>query len=313
MDNRSAPRFHSHLAVILTLLVLCACSHVPIPTQALGASATHPPLATIVLPTAAPTNTPLPPTPTLAPTPVPTRIPSACQAIKPALAFLATRFNPDLGLLNESPVAFPNRYWLANDNVLAAYALEQFGQEELGGKIRASLATYGFSGNGQIETAWGTPVVFPPLTGTTEAVAVIGEDTVQVESHTFGVPMPDWAEYANLAFLGALNLLAEGKTVEAARLYGDTLMMFDGTGFKDKAYTDKYGTYKLAMALYGGLVLGAPNAYHEQMMAVMLDMQATEGGFYTDYFDQNRHDGDANTETTSWALLALKAYGCPPD
>lgn len=43
----------------------------------------------------------------------------------------------------------------------------------------------------------------------------------------------------------------------------------------------------------------------------MLGMQASDGGFTTLYADLQNPKGDANVETTAWAILALAAYGCP--
>jgi len=123
--------------------------------------------------------------------------------------------------------------------------------------------------------------------------------------------MEDWREYANLGFLGALNEYNQGRTAEGASIFADTLAMFDGTGFKDKAFDGRYETYKLALALYVGVTIGAPIQNGKQIAANLQAMQREDGGFTTHYRGIKTPEGDANTETTAWALLALQAYGCP--
>jgi len=173
------------------------------------------------------------------------------------------------------------------------------------------MARFGDASNGLIEVVWGTPISFPPLTGHQQLVTESGENQIMQESHLAGETMPDWTEYANLAFLGVLNLVLQDRPEDARQLYEDTIAQFDGAGFRDKAYQERYETYKLAMALYTGSAIGAPNANSGQMLALLLSMQRTDGGFITHYKDQETPEGDANTETTSWALLALKEAGCP--
>ena len=90
--------------------------------------------------------------------------------------------------------------------------------------------------------------------------------------------------------------------------------MYDGTGFADKAFNGSYETYKLALALYSGSVIKAPNPYADQMLETLLNLQDTSGGFFTHYTDAiiRTEDSDTNTETTSFALLALNSVGCEP-
>ena len=240
------------------------------------------------------------PQPTLAP----------CPAIQPALVFLDARFNPALGLLNEAPQAAPNTYWLTNDNALAAYALAQLGQKERAVAIQSALQTYGHTSNDLIEVVWGATVAFPPHVASPEMVDKVGDAEIWQEFHRSGGTFNDWAEYANLAFLGALNEFNQGHKEEAGAIYSATLAMFDGTGFRDKAFSGQYETYKAALALYAGAKLGAPVPNAGQLRQALLAMQAASGGFYTHYRDWNTPEGDKNTETTALALLALKLVGC---
>ncbi len=239
--------------------------------------------------------------------------PAPCPAIQPGLAFLEARFNPSLGLLNEAPQAAPNTYWLTNDNALAAYALTKLGQKERAVAIQSALQHYGYTANNLVEVVWGATVPFPPHVARSEMVDKVGEAEVWQEFHDAGGTFNDWAEYANLGFLGALNELNQGHKDEARAIFSATLAQFDGSGFRDKAFDPAaglYETYKLALALYTGVNIGVPNSRGGQIRQALLSMQAASGGFYTHYRDWKTPEGETNTETTALALLALKGYGC---
>ena len=175
-----------------------------------------------------------------------------CPAIQHGLAFLSARYNPDLGLLNEAPAAAPHIYWLTNDNALAAYAFERLGQAEMSAAIKQSILLYGSDTNGLIEVVWGVPVTFPPYIATKNKIDQVGEDIICREVHDQGDKFIDWQEYADLGFYGALNEFQQGDLAVAQSIYANTLDQFDGTGFQDKAFSDLYATYKLALALYVG-------------------------------------------------------------
>ncbi len=235
-----------------------------------------------------------------------------CPTIQQGLAFLNARYNSTVGLLNESPNTFPNRYWLTNDNALAAYAFSQLGQPEMSVTLTASMQNYGYSTNGLIEVVWGVPVSFPPFDAKKTVIATPGSNEVWQEFHNQGSLMVDWAEYSNLGFLAAVNEYYRGNVAESLSIYSSTLAQFDGIGFVDKSYlvNNKYETYKLALALYAGKTIHASIPTGDQILKILLAMQSADGGFTTHYFDLNTPDGDKNTETTAFAILAQSVYGC---
>ncbi len=235
-----------------------------------------------------------------------------CQAIQNGLTYLAARYNPALGLLNEAPQVAPHTYWLTNDNALAAYAFAQLGQADLSATINKSILRYGSATNGLIEVVWGMPVSFPPYDKFDDPLDQVGEDAIMQEVHDRGLKLTDWAEYADLGFYGALNNFHQGDRSGALSVYASTLELYDGTGFHDAAFEDSYATYKLALAFYVGAIIQAPNPYREQMLATLLSMQDDNGGFHTEYDKLQKSGGDTNTETSALALLALSVGGCNP-
>lgn len=237
---------------------------------------------------------------------------SLCPSIQRGLAFLQARYNPTLGLLAESPVVAPHKYWLTNDNALAAYALSQLGNSDQAATITKSLQRYGHVSNGLIEVVWGVPVSWPPRVARPVLISQTGLDEIWQEFHDGDGRFDDWSEYANLAFLAALNENALGHSEQAQAIFAQAMQKFDGSGFRDKAYTDHYETYKLALALYVSSTIHAPTPASPQLLNLLLSMQSSDGGFTSLYRDRQTPLGDANTETTAFALLALSVYGCAP-
>ncbi len=133
-----------------------------------------------------------------------------CPSIRNGLEYLEAQYNPELGLLNEAPHAAPNKYWLTNDNALASFTLAQLGRPEMSAKLKASAYQYGIDSNGLIEVVWGIPVNYPPYVARPELIAQKGGGEIWQEYHIDGEQFEDWAEYANLGFLGALNEFHRG-------------------------------------------------------------------------------------------------------
>lgn len=248
----------------------------------------------------------IPPSPT---------VPPLCSTIQRGFIYLHDRFDSNLGLLNESPQVAPHMYWLTNDNALAAFTFAQFNQLEMSATLTNSLKRYGHTTNGLIEITWGAPVTFPPYVERNIQVMGIGQDEIWQELHE---PSPnaarfdDWMDYANFAFLGALNEHNQGHSSQAREIFANAIKKFDSVGFRDKAFKDnRYETYKLALALFVGSKIGALIDKHgTEIYTILKKMQAPDGGFYTHYQDWQTPEGDTNTETTSFALLALGVYGC---
>ncbi len=232
-------------------------------------------------------------------------------AVQRAIAYLWREYNSDVGLLRESPVTAPHKYWLATDNQLAVYALERAGEPGLATSLLATLQRYGDTRHGLIEALQGEIVAWPPYTETQRLVDRIGQEEVWLETRLDGNPICDWLEYADLAMFGALNAFHAGQHAKAHQRYQIAIVYFDGIGFADKAYEAMglYATYKLALALYTAQVIGEP--MEPIILQALLAKQAGPseglyaGGFYTLYNANRVPQGDTNTETTAYAILAL--------
>lgn len=79
-----------------------------------------------------------------------------------------SQYNPTLRLLRESPTSFPNRYWLATDNLWAKYPFTATGRLDEASDLRASMARYGDMHHGLVEVLLiGEIVAWPPQTAIT--------------------------------------------------------------------------------------------------------------------------------------------------
>ena len=240
---------------------------------------------------------------------------SLCPEIQNGVEFFRDRYNPQVNLLNESPKVAPNIYWLTNDNVLAAYVLDQIGSAEsieLASSIQKGLEIYGYKENGLIEVIWGEKIDFPPKVAQPEKIFIDELITIQHEAH-IGSEFMDWQEYSDLSFMGALNDYNQGKTSEAIEVFQNTFAQFDGIGFKDKAFNNNYETYKIALAIYTAHKIDIELKNEVDLINTLLSLQSENGGFYTHYLDRTHPVGDTNTETTALSLLALLESQCRED
>jgi hypothetical protein len=243
-----------------------------------------------------------------------------------AVDYLHSQYNPEIGLLRESVETAQYHYWLTTDNQLAIYALRAAGETALPDRLAASIEAYGGARHGVIESLSGDVIeTWPPYTETQTIVAMgnVGErcpkseevsaPVICRETRLTGNQYPDWEQYSDWLLYAALRAHQQGDVTEARVRYQQALDQFDGLGFADLAAKDgdedgkivHYATYKLALALYVGAQLGKP--LREDLLSVLLQKQALSGGFHTLYQHDGTIVGDTNTETTSYALLALLA------
>lgn len=234
---------------------------------------------------------------------------SMSDVIQNGLDYLNDQINPEIGLLREAPIAAPNKYWLTNDNTLAAYTFDQFGQMNTSKRIVQAINQYGSFENNFIEVVMGDKVNMPPFVADAILVKKIGEIEIWTEKHDYGDQIEDWQEYANLSFLMSLNHdLLNSRNIARKQIL-NTIQMFDGVGFRDKAFNGTYETYKLALAIYTARKVNVELQDGDKILEILLKMQDKNGGFHTHYDENLKPMGDTNTETTSFALLALGILG----
>ena len=185
-------------------------------------------------------------------------------------------------------------------------ALRAVGEDEFAREIERHLAQYDTArdgcDHGLIEVLDCADIRWPP--STPDQISIV--EQVWCEKRQTAEAMKDWRAYSDLALYGALRAHCAGDRPRALERYRMALDHFDGVGFKDKAFAGHYATYKVALAIYVADVLGVPP--DRALLNVLLSKQASDGGFTAQYGSDGAPVGDANTETTSLAILALSRY-----
>ncbi|HRW50292.1 MAG: hypothetical protein KDD75_23310 [Caldilineaceae bacterium] len=238
--------------------------------------------------------------PAAAPTPTP-------MVFQPTLgrglSFLARQVDAAPGLLHASPTQ-PDVHWLAPDNLLVEWVLQEANAERLSVTIDTTLHEYGVTGNGLLEVLHGASIDWPPGSPVQVEVA----PTAWLESYTGDEVLSDWESDARLSLLGAVNASNQGDAAQAAARYAAALALFDGTGFAGSTATEQYATADLAVALLAGERLDEP--VNDAIVRRLLALQTDDGGFAAHYTAAGPADG-ADTVTTAYALLALYALRQP--
>jgi hypothetical protein len=151
----------------------------------------------------------------------------------------------------------------------------------------------------------GHVVDMPPRIPEAVLITKIGDAEIWTEEHESDNRYEDWQEYANLGFLMALNSNNLKNETLAQEQVLTTMQMFDGKGFRDKAFNESYETYKMALAIYASRKSSLVLQDEDKILEILLKMQDKNGGFHTHYDENLNPMGDTNTETTSFALLAI--------
>ena len=241
---------------------------------------------------------------------------------KRACSFLEHQYVSEVGLLRASfrPEYSDYNKAYIGDNLLGYEALRVCGQGKLARKINETLnAQYR---NYLYSIRWrvllGVKIESVPRLNFYKVLKTVGNLTVMAEVKR-KKPLTDWRDYADWLFLEAINSMIIGNKSKAYKLFKEGMELFDGSGFKDKAYnkTSTYDTYKLGLAVLAYKELSSPLEYKDKISEVLHVISRSQdpvsGGIFTNYraagnrtiFGENI--SDANVETTSLIILALKA------
>lgn len=238
--------------------------------------------------------------------------------------FLRSQYVPSIGLLRASVYTYPDNItaYVANDNVLATRALEVLGERELASAIRTKLdREYAGGFNYKIEVLFGVNIPDLFYTVRYEELGEIDGYRVVYERQGDKV-LEDWYGYADLLVYRALDKLLEGSRNLAELLFINLTTMWDGYGFRDKAFnaTGVYAVYKCALFIfiYRALEFAGSRVIEKyveiknacaEIISRAQDQQT--GGVKTDYRVVNGMvviEGDVNVETTCMVILALCSH-----
>ncbi len=218
--------------------------------------------------------------------------------------FLANLFDPELHLLPE--YAGASVFWLYHDNYLAAKVLCS-SHPLLAQQIQEAMKRFDVRASGKIELLFDeVPQPLPFRHPKLIDVQRIGERTVKTEIVT-EVEFREWQQYADLLLMASIALSRSDRS-EARQLLHQSLQMWDGRGFHDRAmdHMDRYATYKLALAVLAAHRCQQAAELPAAVLQQLLELQTDTGGWVTDYDAAGGPVGKANVETTCLAILAVE-------
>jgi hypothetical protein len=230
--------------------------------------------------------------------------------------YLLNHYDSELQLIPESPVGQPNRYWLYSDNYLASLSLEG-SSPETSSNIQQAILSYNPPPQQRFEVITGGTLDPNAFAYDRKQFPIDNIDGKEVWSETIdhSDPMNDWQEFADRLLLAAINQANLGDYEQAEHLFNLASEMFDGIGFRDKAFQDdRYETYKLALYLIAAEKIGVEIENEEKVRDTILELQGRNpddslhyGGVYTHCTSDliPAPEADTNTETTSLCLIAL--------
>jgi len=227
----------------------------------------------------------------------------AAHEVRLACTFLESDFNASLGLISETPSH--EHYFLNSDNYLASLVLSrECGNSGMAERINQTLARYDAQ---EFPNQFMVFSCREDLNGS-ENYNLSRKVSTTINNQSGG-PLSD--SYADIAFLRAYyETMCAGSTLGALAAFSAGAAEYNGIGFNDTAFRGGqsqgiYQTYKLALYIYVAELLG--QRIPLSALTSLLQMQATDGGFYTGYYSDLAHGNTTNTETTSLAILSLSS------
>jgi hypothetical protein len=217
------------------------------------------------------------------------------------IASLYVELTPSYGCVRESPVV-ENSTCYTSTNLLAEYVLRNLcNNKVLADKVRAFLNTYPADFYDYYQILFSKQFSLPFTTVEHVNVATINGITIKHVKRTDKV-MYDYDQYANLVALKALYHVMHGQSENAVAELSKLNSLFDGRGFKDKAYqaSQIYETYKLALAVIAYKSLGKTSEA-EGYSKVLYSIKP----FTTLYTANYTGVGDLNLETACLTAIAL--------
>ena len=243
------------------------------------------------------------------------------REVQAGLNYLASNYNPHLGLISETSQS--DVFWLYSDNFLAALAINSTGLSNstltaISDNVSATLHRYSSSlgtATNQyslLSNYWNGPCGLGSAKN--YAVASFRSAKIMVTLNNGSGKLPV-SQYADVAFLQAVCSLRQGNSTGWSQALNEGVGFFNGVGFNDTAFQTgsskgTYQTYKLALFIYAfesecGPFSQAESSAYQEALTILLQMQAPDGGFYTGYSSDLSINGTANAETTSLAVLAM--------
>ncbi len=226
------------------------------------------------------------------------------ERLRRCVLFLRLLFVSEIGLFREH--LGTKVCWVANDNWLAAKALEKF-DPFWARKIQQTMKRFSVPVPNRLQALFDPSISVPPFKTTKFTdISTQGEWLIRNEVEN-GPELSDWHEYADLVCIAAINAAKRKQLDEARRLVAKAAAMWDGKGIVDKATRNlnRYATYKLALLLWAAKEARVKLPFAPEVERRIWQLQADDGGIKTDYDFNCNPVGTQNVETTSLVTVTL--------
>jgi hypothetical protein len=240
--------------------------------------------------------------------------------ITKAHEYLANRYNPHYGLVRENEIT--DKYWLWSDNILAALALKDYNYS-LYANITNTLRNFTQYHNIGFRSAWAALTDPTSIDQSSSFKSPINKNVTHDIWYTDynGSAELRCSDYADIAFLKSIYFYEINKIDQSKACYDEGTAMFDGIGFKDKAFISdgfKYSTYKIALWKVASNITGFSGSNKASQVILKIQNMIIEraqnqitGGEYTHYSTNLIPGNETNVETTSIAIIASKGVALP--
>jgi len=214
---------------------------------------------------------------------------------------------PSYGCIRESPVAESNRCYTST-NLLAEYVLRNLCSKTLlADKVKAFLEEYESDFYDYYQLLLGRNFTLPlTVVEPVNVTTVNGIKIIHVK-RTDRV-FYDYDEYANLLAYSALYHLIHGSVSNAVVDSVKINSLFDGAGFRDKAFNEKeryYETYKVALAVVVFKAINHTNLVEKYTNVLLRIKPLTTLYVRDEATGELRGVGDLNVETACLVAIAL--------
>lgn len=225
--------------------------------------------------------------------------------LQKAQSYIESQYNPSLGLVRENEQI--EKYWLWSDNELAARVLADH-NADLSANITDSISVYREKYLVEFRTAYGVLLD----KDASSFLSPLNKNVVGDVWYTdfAGTDELQCSDYADIAFLKAIYYQKIGNYSASLQCQVAGEKMFDGTGFRDKAFSadgNRYSTYKIALwkIAHDFVRAGAGGDVDVILSQILQKMQDSDtGGVYTHYTQDLLPNSQANVETTALTIMA---------
>jgi len=235
------------------------------------------------------------------------------EMLNRAIDYLVNNYNATMGLIAEVPNG--TTYWIYSDNFLASFVLARYDPNNLtltsiSTNISDTISRYMSSYPDALNQYMVLESPVWAFNASNEYMILSHGNVVINATFNNQTDLLSSCDYADIAFLKALYFNYDNQTQASLDEFRIGAGKFDGRGMNDTAFQSgkskgQYQIFKLALYIYVSRILKQP--YPQDRQSILLNMQASSGGFYTGYDENFSSNGtNTNVETTCLAILALK-------